>query len=153
MGSSPRVLLFGEMCGANVSFLGEKGFRISVEGSPAAPRIYEPAYAGALLWDFLGAMRSDAASRWVARISEGLLPGGAALAFFAPAGSKSPSPRKRYRIRSDDQICTEILEGRTSPAESYQNRDIIRLFTGFDLELLHTHRDGQREALFFKARP
>jgi hypothetical protein len=148
--AAPRVLLYGELCGANVTFLGEKGFGIRVEGSPVTPPIYEQGFTGALLWDFLSAMSSEAAARWVARIREGLLPGGAVLAFFPAAGAPAHAPRKRYRIHTEDQICAEILAGRTIPARPYQNRDIIRLFDGFNLENLHTHRDGQREALFFK---
>jgi len=151
--AAPRVLLVGEMCGSNVSFLGERGFQIAVEGSPASPANYEEVHAGALLWDHLALMKTAAAAQWIARIAQGLIPGGAVLALFPPASEGVPCPRTRFRIVSEELICREVLQERTDKAQVYQNRDIIRLFAGLDLDLLHTHRSGHREVLFFKGKP
>ncbi|MBI3448136.1 MAG: hypothetical protein HY049_04355 [Acidobacteria bacterium] len=148
---SPSLLLFGEMCGANVSFLGARGLRVSVEGSPVEPRAYDASFSGAILWDHLSRVRPEQAASWIARLVEALVPGGAVLAFFPPVNALGLATRSRYRIASDELVTREPVGERGPVAGSYQNREIIRLFGAFNLELLHTHRSGDREALFFKA--
>jgi hypothetical protein len=148
----PRVILLGEMCGSNVSYLGERGYQVAVEGSPAQPPRYQEVHAGALLWDHLSLVNPAVAAQWILRVAEGLIPGGAVLALFPPAKEGSPCPRTRFRIISDELISREILQQRTDKPQVYQNRDIIRLFAGFNLDLLHTHRSGHREVLFFKGK-
>jgi len=152
LGPPQRLLLFGTLCGANVSFLGERGFSVRVEGTPTGAAAYEPVHAGALMWDFLSQIKPEIARQWVERIHAGLIEGGAVLAFFPPVGATAALPRTRYRILAEDRISPERVEVRTGPPAAYQNRDIIKLFSGFDLDLLHTHRTGQREVLFYKSR-
>ncbi len=163
---APSLLLFGEMCGANVSYLGERGFRVSVIGTlqpaprPAAagdpsagPAPLAGGYAGALVWDALSFVKPAEARGWVSMIAEALDPGGAVLVFFTPASTTVSCPRMRYRIVSDEMVIPERVDGDGVLPQPYQNREIIRLFDRFDLDLLHTHKNGQREALFFKGRP
>ncbi|HZE89971.1 MAG TPA: hypothetical protein VE404_10500 [Verrucomicrobiae bacterium] len=151
MQPSPSLLLFGEMCGANVSFLGARGLRISVEGSPVEPQAYSSGFSGALLWDHLSRLRPEAAVRWVAGLSDALVQGGAVLAFFPPVNATGDATRSRFRISSEELVAREPVGERAPVPGSYQNREIIRLFGAFNLDLLHTHRSGDREVLFFKA--
>ena len=147
---APHVLVLGELCGANVSFLGERGLRVSI-GSDVESRP-GGSYAGALVWDTFSLMPPNEARPRALLLHDLLASGGAVLAFFGPPASARSCPRTRYRIVTDDLIQPESVEGRTAVAHPYQNREIIRLFDRFDLDLLHTHRDGQREVLFFKGK-
>jgi len=146
----PSILMLGELCGGNVTYLGERGFRVCIETDVrAAPEV---AWAGALVWDAFSLMPQLEARRRATLLHAGLMAGGAVLAVFAAPNAAPTRARARYRILSESLIRVEGLEGRRAVVHPYQNRDIIRLFEGFDLENLHTRRDGQREALFFKER-
>ena len=148
---SPHILMLGELCGANVSFLGKHGFRVCVE----ADVVPGPAgtYAGALVWDALSLMPPIEARRRTLLLHDVLASGGAVLAFFRSAASAASCPRTRYRILSENLLSPESVQGRAGVVHPYQNREIIRLFDPLDLDLLHTHRDGQREVMFIKRRP
>jgi hypothetical protein len=140
--------MLGELCGANVTFLGERGFRVTVHSDvrPGA------AYAGALVWDALSLMPPAEARRRTAALHDVLEAGGAVLAFFGPASPAGAVPRTRFRILSETHVRPEAVPGRTGLPHAYPNREILRIFERFDLDLLHTHRNGHREVLFFKSR-
>jgi hypothetical protein len=147
----PHLLMLGELCGSNVTFLGERGFRVCVERD-VEPRT-DFSYAGALVWDALSLMPPIEARRRTALIYATLSAGGAVLAFFgSTARAPGVSPRLRYRILSDALVRPESIVGRLEKHHPYQNREIIALFDRFDLEVLHTHKDGQREVLFTKGK-
>jgi len=92
------------------------------------------------------------ANRRARLLRTAIAPGGAVLAIFSPPQAAGPRDRFRYRIVAEGSIRVEKVEGRRAISHAYQNRDIIRLFEGFELQNLNTRRNGQREALLFKAR-
>jgi hypothetical protein len=147
---APNVLMLGELCGANVTFLGERGFRVRVERDLEAGA--GDAYAGALVWDTLSMMPPTEARRRAAILFDRLEEGGAVLAFFGSTAPAAALQRERYRIISENLIRPELVKGRVGRRHPYQNREIIGLFERFDLDLLHTHKNGQREVLFVKKR-
>ncbi len=144
----PHLLMLGELCGQNVTFFCERGFRVSVEIDllPCAPALY----GGVLLWDALASMHPVEARRRTALLKEIVAPGGAALAFFGPVGSPVARPRTRYRILGEELVRPESVQGRAGLTQPYENRDVVALFDGFELDHLHTRRNGQREFLFFR---
>jgi hypothetical protein len=146
--SPPHLLMLGELCGENVSFLGERGFRVSV--ATDVPSGEGASYAGALLWDALASMHPVEARRRTAILKEAIVPGGAVLAFFGPVGAAAARSRTRYRIVDEERVFPEPVQGRAGLTQPYENREILGLFAGFDLDHLHTRRNGQREFLFFR---
>lgn len=146
--SSPRLLMLGELCGQNIAFLGERGFKVSVEKDIKAGG--RELYAAAILWDALWMMPLDVARRRTQRLFDLLEPGAPVLAFFGAPAPAAPCPRSRYRILSDSTIRREAVEGRFGRAYPFQNRDILQIFERFENDYLQTKRDGRREALFFK---
>jgi hypothetical protein len=147
---TPRhILMLGELCGANVSFLGERGFRVCME--PDVRRKPEGTYAGALVWDTLSLIPPDEARQRTALLHDALAAGGAVLAFFDAPSAAGSCPSIRYRIVSENLVCPEKVRGRMRIAHPYHNRDIVRIFDRFDQVLLQMRRNGQRDALFFKA--
>jgi hypothetical protein len=145
---SPRILMLGELCGENVNFLGERGFRVTVQ-TDVRHNLQGP-YAGALIWDGLWRMPMIQARQRTRLLYDLLSPGAAVLTLFGAPGTDRAQGRTRYRILSESLIRSESVKGSVALAHSYQNLDIIQMFKRFDLEKLHTRRDGQREALFFK---
>ncbi len=148
--TSRHILMLGEMCGANVSFLGERGFRVRME--PELRCKPEGTFAGALLWDALSLVPPDEARRRVALLHEALAAGGAVLAIFDAPSAAGSSPCIRYRIVSESVVRPEKVRGRMRMAYPYQNRDIERAFRRFEPALLQLRRDGRRDALFFKTK-
>ncbi|HXI02475.1 MAG TPA: hypothetical protein VNI57_04795 [Candidatus Saccharimonadales bacterium] len=146
--SSPRLLMLGELCGQNIAYLGERGFRVSVEKDIKAGM--EDLFAAAILWDALWMMPPEVARRRTQRLFDMLEPGAPVLAFFGAPAPPAPCPRSRYRILSDSTIRREAVEGRFGRAYPFQNRDILQIFERFENDHLQTKRDGRREALFFK---
>ena len=139
---APHLLMIGELCGANVSFFGERGHRVSVAADlePEADRHY----AGALLWDSLALLTPAEARRRTALLYDGLAAGGAALAFFPAPGPPGVAPRLRWRIVSDSLVRPESVRGRTGRAHPYQNREIIALFERYELDLGNLDLTGFR---------
>ncbi len=148
---SPQLLMLGELCGENVSFLGERGFRVFVETDILAGS--QGSYAGVLLWDALASMHPVEARRRTSLLGDLVVPGGAILAFFGPVGAAASRPRTRFRILGEDLVFPEPIQGRAGLTQPYENRDVVGLFGGFELDHLHTRRNGQREFLFFKPGP
>lgn len=148
---SPYVLMLGELCGDNVSFLGERGFRVCLESDVTA----RPAgtFAGALLWDSLSLMPLAESRKRVELLFRSLVPGGALLAFFDTPGPAAHRARVRYRMHSRNQVTSEFIHGRSAVAHPYQNGDIVRLFEFFDVETLQMRRDGRRDVLLYKDWP
>lgn len=146
-----HLLLVGELCGANITFLGERGFRVSVQkdlSSTGALLLDE--FAGVLLWDSLSYIDPREARDWIRSLAATVATGGAVLAFFKGPSVTGVFPKSRYRILSEDRIRAEPSGDRLMRPQPYQNRDILRLFEGFELDQLHTHKDGQRESLFYR---
>lgn len=146
----PHILMLGELCGSNVTFLGERGFRVCIETQIGETS--RDTFAGALLWDAFTLMPFAEAARRAKHLSAAIAPGGAVLAIFGSPQAAGPRPRTRYRIVSEGSIRVETVEGLRAISHPYQNRDITRLFEGFEIQNLNTRRNGQREALLFKPR-
>jgi hypothetical protein len=150
MHEAPYLLLLGEICGSNVNFLGERGFRVCLE-KDVRPRT-DGIFGGALLWDTLSLM-PKALARTRASVLHGILaPGAPVLAFFGPQTEPTPCTRSRFRILSDTVVVQEKVRGRSATAHPYQNREIVQLFDRFEMETLQLHRSGRRDALFYKGR-
>lgn len=147
--ASPYILMLGELCGTNVSFLGERGFRVCMESDIRQKP--QGAYAGALLWDSLSLMPRDESQRRAELLHALMADGGAVLAIFDhPATGPCAAPRRRYRIISEGLVTAEKVEDRSAIVHPYQNGDIVRLFEKFQLEMLQIRRNGRRDALLFK---
>jgi len=146
----PHILMLGELCGSNVNFLGERGYRVCVE-TDIRPKP-EGTFGGALIWDAFALMPIAEARRRAVILRGAIAEGGAVLAIFGSTQVAASRVRTRYRILSEGSIRIETVEGLRAVPHAYQNRDIIRLFEGFDLQNLNTRRNGQREALLFKGK-
>lgn len=147
--ASPYVLMVGEVCGSNITWLGERGYRIHLERDVRERP--DGTFAGALLWDTLSMMPKALARKRADVLHRMLAPGAPVLAFFGPQTQATPTARTRFRILSESLVIAERVAGKAATAHPYQNRDIVQVFHLFEMETLQLHRNGRRDALFYKA--
>ena len=149
----PAVLHLGVLCGANIAFLGAMGCRISVDGHAPLLLNHAPdSFSGVLAWDAISRMPVEEATPFVDGLRKMLMSTGVILAYFPgpPGGAEASSGR--YRIVGEGKLAIEPSGQRHAGQKVYQNRDIYRLFSRFDVVRLAHHKSGTREVLVAKSR-
>jgi SAM-dependent methyltransferase len=107
----------------------------------------EETFDAVLAWDVLDYLDEALLPRAVQRLCGLLRPGGVALAIFH---SRAPEGFHRYRVHDAQNI--ELLPAaQLFPCQRVlQNREILKLFEGFQSSKTFVGRDQLREALFTK---
>lgn len=171
----PEVLDLGPLCGETVTVLADRGARVTVEHfdpPPAlpAPRDAADATAGAvaalaihqpdarfqlvLAWEHLDFVPPERLIEFGAELHRVLAPGGFALLFAKDGrsgGRLIQARRCRWRLRPDDQLVGEVLDGPELPRWTYPNREIERALAPLSMQGIHLQRSGMRELLALKA--
>jgi hypothetical protein len=174
----PRVLDLGAAEGPNLEFFIQRGCRVRVENllealplsdtSPpivrvrrATPRVVPDLLAGrhpaeeafdlALAWDLLDLVETDVAAGLVREMRSRLRAGGMVWALFDTSPRTAPPLPRRFRIVNEHSLEHRLLDGRAAARFIHANRDILRMFDGFEV-LSSTHlRVGLREMLLGRA--
>lgn len=178
----PAVLDLGVLCGANITYLGARGCRVSVESMPlptagAAPApakggqaarredgertVPEPvsplsypagSFSGVLAWDAISRMPAPEATGFAETLRRLLVNGGVLLAYFPGPPGNPQGAMGKYRILGDDRLAVESLNQRHMPVKAFQNREIYSLFSRFEVVRLSHHKSGTREVLVARSK-
>jgi hypothetical protein len=109
---------------------------------------FEPgSFDAVLAWDLLDYLDSDMMRRVAERMSKLLREGGVILAVFH---SKRPDQFQRYRVLDEHSLELVPAPSVFPFARSFQNREILELFSRFHTSKTYLGRDQLREALFVK---
>ena len=171
--SGLTILDAGGICQANVSFLTGLGHRLFSEdflrtvdesshaddppGGPVQRAQIDSLvdrtldfpidnFDGALIWDTLQYLSRPLLLATVNRLHKILRPGAHLLAFFNAAERPVPVPVYDYRIQ-DAETLHLIARGERTPAETFNNRGIERLFERFEAVKFFLTRDHLREVI------
>jgi hypothetical protein len=174
----PHVLDLGAAEGPNLEFFTQRECRVRVENLLEAlplsdkirpivrvrrstPRTVpdllaerhpaEEAFDLVLAWDLLDLVDADVAAGLAREMRSRLRSGGMVWALFDTSLRTAPALPRRFRIVNEHSLEHRLLDGRTTARLIHQNRDILRMFDGFEV-LSSTHlRVGLREMLFGRA--
>jgi cyclopropane fatty-acyl-phospholipid synthase-like methyltransferase len=109
---------------------------------------FEPgSFDAVLAWDLLDYLDSDMMRRVAERMSKLLREGGVILAVFH---SKRPDQFQRYRVLDEHSLELVPAPSVFPFSRSFQNREILELFSRFHTSKTYLGRDQLREALFVK---
>jgi len=104
-----------------------------------------------LAWDLLDLVDADVAAGLAREMRSRLRAGGMVWALFDTSLRTAPALPRRFRIVNEHSLEHQLLTGRVTARLIHQNRDILRMFDGFEV-LSSTHlRVGLREMLFGRA--
>lgn len=167
---APVLLDFGPVIGANVAFCGERlGCKLFIEDLLAdvdrqlrgtAPESlatgFEKRFShadasidGILCWDlfdFLDKASAQALARQIVRL---LRPGGAVMGFFCTS-SVERSAFTKYEIVDETSLRHRYHPGVGGRKQSFQNRDIIKMFDGLVVSDSFLLKNNMREMLLRK---
>lgn len=175
----PQVLDLGMADGANLEFFTQQGCRVSVEdlatGLPLQAerrpriRVRRPraavspscllagrrpgpeAFDAVLCWDLLDLLSADEAAGLVREIRDRLRPRGMVWAFFDSSEQRSATCLRHFRILGEESLEHRLRTDHPAARFAHQNRDIIRMFDGFEVLGSTFLRVGMREMLFGRA--
>ncbi len=160
----PALLDLGAPCSSNIDCFGEKGFKIFVEDFlrnyceagqrlSAMPQLlnYGPAsFEGILCWDTFDFLHPDDAPFMAERLYTLLKPRGGLLALFQARDDGTPRKIFRHKITDGERILHEPSSTMRVQANSYQNREIMQIFSAFEIDKSYHHKSGYREYFFRK---
>jgi hypothetical protein len=106
----------------------------------------EQNFDGALVWDALQYLGPDLLETVIERLHAVLRPGSCLLAVFSSNESASPVPTYSYRI-SDHKTLALLPRGDRKPAQSFNNRNLEKLFQNFQSIKFFLTRDHLREVI------
>jgi hypothetical protein len=166
---SPVLMDLGPVVGSNVTFFGERlGCKIILEDLFADldryPKNSETPFAeylqtrlkhedgsvdGILCWNFFDFLDLRSAQALAVALTKLLRTDGALLAFFTTVGA--PDTRfSRYIIMGEDAVQQKPYSSGGKKQTSFQNRDIIRMFSGLKVSESFLLKTNIREFLFRK---
>jgi cyclopropane fatty-acyl-phospholipid synthase-like methyltransferase len=166
--SRPEILDLGPLCGQTVTYLAERGARVSVEPfeppNPVAEDAVDPPPSPAirfdqpdgqfdlvLAWEHLDFIPPESVPEFAQEISRVLRDGGWLFLFSLMAKPSGPEPPSRFRLLADDLI---VREGSGLPARrrwASSTRDIERALKGFSIQGVQLQRNQMREFSAVKA--
>ena len=175
----PRILDLGPAEGVNLEFFTGRGFRVSVENfveaipeptaskypacvsRPAVPREplrmlasrrpEEEPFDAIFCWDLLDLLGVEAARDLVLELRSRLRHSGLVWALFDSSRREAPAALRRFRILGEESLEHQHIPERPVTRFLHQNRDIIRMFDGFEVLSSTFLRVGVREMLFARA--
>jgi hypothetical protein len=160
----PTVLDLGAPCNANIDFFGKRGFKIYVEdflreycdrGLDLTSMSHFLAYPassfdGILCWDIFDFLKVEEASHMVQKISFLLKKEGAVSALFEARSGSRTGKILRHKITESALVIHEPLGQSRFSKHRYPNREIMKLFDGFEIVKSYYHKSGFQEYLFRK---
>ncbi len=162
----PTLLDMGPGLGSNIGYFGKHGFKVFVEDflrdqvpakrglRPDGDYLQYPAssFDGVLCWDILDFIEPEDAATLVRRLLRLLKPGGMILALFDAQSSPTMKQVLRHKITDDLWVLHEPLSEFRPRPHHYANREIMKLFTSYDIVRSYYHKSRFREFLFQKER-
>ncbi|NOY52092.1 MAG: class I SAM-dependent methyltransferase [Deltaproteobacteria bacterium] len=163
-GTRPALLDLGAPCSSNINFFGKKGFKIFVEDFlqnyceagrrlSALPQLLNystAAFEGVFCWDIFDFLHPDDSPRMAERLHALLKPSGGLLALFYSRDDRIPRTIFRHKLTDSGQVLHEAVSGMGAQGHRYANREIMRIFSAFDIDKSFHHKSGYREYLFRK---
>lgn len=177
--SGVQLLDLGSVCGPNLEFFAQQGFKIfaedilanlrppptlpprmrtqrrrkkKIEMSAIQPFLHpDEKFQGVLCWDVFDFLDREEATLLAQEVYRVLAPGGFALNFFNSRKVESAELLYRYRILDPDSLDYSQTGTRRLIRYSYQNRDIMQIFGKFRIESFFYLRNRMREVLTCKA--
>lgn len=167
---APVLLDFGPVNGANVAFCGEQlGCKLFIEdlladvdrhlkgkGSDDLAETFAKRFShadssidGILCWDLFDFLNKTAAQSLARQIVRLLRPGGVVMGFFCTSGVDRASFTK-FEIVDDKNLRHRYHAGVGGKKQSFQNRDIIRMFDGLVVSDSFLLKNNTREMLLRK---
>lgn len=164
--AKPRVLDLGPMCGSTVTYLADRGARVSVEEfhppprdngppdddewEPPPLRIVQPdaSFDLVLVWehlDFVPPERLDEFGQELARVTAS---GGFVLLFSRDHGTRGQVAGDRlgsYRLIADDKMIFQPGRGSESPRWSYPARDVENALSPLSIQGIQLKSGRMRE--------
>ena len=166
-----EILDLGGICEFNVNYLSALGCRIHAldllanfdrcqEALPA--RQFEPEDARAFVdeyfnfpskhfhaifaWDCLEYLEPDVLQLVVTRLAQVMRPSGTLLAFFHTQSRGQTVPVHQYQIEDQQTLLLRVRQSRPLP-NTFNNRGLERLFSGFESIKFFLTRDSLREVI------
>lgn len=151
-----RPLLYdvGPARGTNIVSFAGQGLRVYVDAecdhritgsAPDRLSMADESLDAALLWDLIDFLPSERAKPFLADLARAMKPGGLVFLLSSAARSDGPAPVFTYAVEDGSHLVARLLEGTLATRISRENRDILRLFEGFDNVSLHLLRSQMRE--------
>ncbi len=162
----PTLLDMGPGLGPNIEYFGKHGFKVFIEDFlrnqvPAKQGLrsdgdylkYSAAsFDGVLCWDILDFIEPEDAMTLVRNLLHLLKPGGMILALFDAQSNPNMKQVLRHKITDDFWVLHEPVSEFRPRSHHYANREIMKLFTSFDIVKSYYHKSRFREFLFQKDR-
>jgi len=160
----PALLDLGAPCSSNINFFAQKGFKIFIEDFlqnyceakqqistlPQLLNYASESFEGIFCWDIFDFLHPDDFSPMVERLHALLKPSGRILALFFSRDDRTPRTRFRHKITDSGQVLHEVMTGMRTQGQTYPNREIMQIFSAFEIEKSYYHKSGYREYLFRK---
>ena len=165
--SSPVLIDFGPVIGANVEFFGDRlGCKLFIEdlfadidrharaGTPAELaqgfetrfRHADGTVDGILCWDCFDFLDKHSAQVLAKQIVRMMKPGGAVMGFFCTSSVERATYMK-YEVVDDHSLRHRVHPGAGGARRALQNRDIIRMFEGLVVSDSFLLKNNTRENL------
>ena len=165
--SRPTLLDMGPPCSSNIEFFGNKKFKVYVEDflsdylDPGQDLWSQPplildypssSFNGILCWGIFDFMTHEHTAIIIQRLFDLLKGGGVLMALF-DARSEPKRHLMRHKIFNEEQVIHEPVREIQSRSHHYQNREIAKLFSHFEIVKSYYHKNKIREYLFQKLSP
>lgn len=154
----------GPASSPNIDFFGQKGFKIYVEdflrnyldpahdpSSRSDLLDYPPSvFDGILCWDIFDFIAPRDAEILTQRLFDLVKGGGLIMALFDARTAPGARHLMRHKILDENSVVHEPLRAVRHTSHHYKNRQILQLFSRFEIVKSYYHKNRLREYLFQK---
>lgn len=150
----PRLYDIGPAPGGNIVFFAGRGLRVYVDAERdhrvvgAAPDLTHLASAdfeAAVLWDVIDFLPKAPAESFAREIARVVGPGGYAFLLSSASRSEELVPIHSYHVEPGGGLVARPIERAVAKRVKRENRDIMKVFEGFETLSVHLLRSGMRE--------
>ena len=151
-----RPLLYdvGPARGTNIVSFAGQGLKVYVDAerdhritgsAPDRLSMADESLDAALLWDLLDFLPTERAKPFVVDLARAMKPGGLVFLLSSAARSDGPAPVFTYFVEDGSHLVARPIAGTLATRIARENRDLLKLFDGFDNVSMHLLRSRMRE--------